>query len=240
MTHNTDTLLVKGLSTKYGGVSAIVDVNLRIKSGSVTTLIGANGAGKSTVIKSICGLVKSSNGVVELFGKDVTGLSPDQLVTRGLAVVPEGRRLFGEMTLLENLELGAYARKDEANIKGDLIRVLDLFPDLKDRLNEPAKAFSGGQQQMIAVARALMSSPKVLLLDEPTVGLSPLFVDRIAQIITDLSNDGMDIFLIEQNVQVALSISDYGYVMENGRVILDDTADNLSRDEGVRNAYLGG
>lgn len=238
--NNKDTLEVKHLSAQYGLVPAIDNISLSVKKGSVTTLIGANGAGKSTVIKAICGLVKPSAGTVELFGETVTGLSPDQMVTRGLAVVPEGRRLFGSMTVLENLELGAYARNDETEIKEDLTRILDLFPDLKDRLAEPAKSFSGGQQQMIAVARALMSAPRILLLDEPTVGLSPVFVDRIAKIIRDISSRGVDILLVEQNVQVALSISDYGYVLENGRVSLNDTAENLVKDEGVQAAYLGG
>jgi branched-chain amino acid transport system ATP-binding protein len=238
--NNKDTLEVKNLSAQYGLVPAIDNISLSVKKGSVTTLIGANGAGKSTVIKAICGLVKPSAGTVELFGETVTGLSPDQMVTRGLAVVPEGRRLFGSMTVLENLELGAYARNDETEIKEDLTRILDLFPDLKDRLAEPAKSFSGGQQQMIAVARALMSAPRILLLDEPTVGLSPVFVDRIAKIIRDISSRGVDILLVEQNVQVALSISDYGYVLENGRVSLNDTAENLVKDEGVQAAYLGG
>jgi|SRR5680860_109988 len=240
MTLKNNTLEARNLSAQYGTVPAINDVTLCVEKGCVTTLIGANGAGKSTVIKTICGLVKPSGGVVKLFGESVTGLTPDKMLTKGLSVVPEGRRLFGEMTVLENLQLGAYARQDDAGIKEDLSRILDLFPDLKNRLTEPAKSFSGGQQQMIAVARALMSDPKILLLDEPTVGLSPVFVDRIAQIIKDISSNGVDILLIEQNVQVALSISDYGYVLENGKVILNDTSVNLSKNEKVKAAYLGG
>lgn len=235
-----NTLEVNGLSAQYGLVPAINDVNLCVEKGCITTIIGANGAGKSTVIKTICGLVKPRGGVVKLFGESVTGLSPDKMLTKGLAVVPEGRRLFGGMTLLENLELGAYARTDHVEIKNDLARTLELFPDLKNRLSQPAKSFSGGQQQMIAVARALMSDPKILLLDEPTVGLSPVFVDRISEIIKDISSKGVDILLIEQNVQVALSISDYGYVLENGQVQLNDTAANLSKNEAVQAAYLGG
>lgn len=240
MTLKTNTLELDGISARYGTVPAINNINLIVPNGSITTLIGANGAGKSTVIKTICGLLKPSKGVVKLFDETVTGLSPDKMLTRGLSVVPEGRRLFGEMTALENLHLGAYARNDEIEIKHDLDRILELFPDLKDRLEEPAKSFSGGQQQMIAVARALMSAPKILLLDEPTIGLSPVFVDRITSIIKDISTKGVDILLIEQNVHVALSVADYGYVLENGEVLLHDTVDNLSKDPSVQAAYLGG
>ena len=232
-------LVVSGLSASYGVVSALRNVDLTLRQGEILTLIGANGAGKSTLIKAICGLLRASSGTVSLFGETVTGLSPDRLVRKGLSVVPEGRRLFPEMTLLENLELGAYSRHDAAAVKRDLERTLDLFPELRDRLATPAGTFSGGQQQMIAVARALMSAPRVLLLDEPTIGLAPAIVDRIAGIVTTIAKTGVNILLVEQNAETALAIADRAYILEGGEITAEDTAAALAASPDVQRAYLG-
>jgi len=232
-------LAVAGLSAGYGVVPVIRDVDMVVRSGQIVTIIGANGAGKSTLIKAICGLVRPTSGRVRLFGEDVTGLSPDRLVTKGLSVVPEGRRLFPEMTMLENLELGAFARTDQAAVKRDLDRVLDLFPELRDRLSSPAATFSGGQQQMIAVARALMSAPRVLLLDEPTIGLAPAVVDRIAELISRIAETGVNILLVEQNAETALTVAGYAYILEGGTIVAEDAADVLAQSPQVQRAYLG-
>jgi branched-chain amino acid transport system ATP-binding protein len=232
-------LTVAGLSASYGIVPALRSVDLVVRTGQIVTLIGANGAGKSTLIKTICGLVRPTSGSVHLFGEDVTGLSPDRLVTKGLSVVPEGRRLFGEMTMLENLELGAYARNDKLAVKRDLEKVLDLFPELRDRLSTQAGTFSGGQQQMIAVARALMSAPRMLLLDEPTIGLAPAIVDRIAELVVHIAETGVNILLVEQNAETALAIAAYAYVLEGGAIIAQDNASALAKSPEVQRAYLG-
>jgi branched-chain amino acid transport system ATP-binding protein len=236
---NAYSLEVAGLTASYGAVPAIANVSLKVRCGTVVTMIGANGAGKSTVIKSICGLLKPKSGSVKLFGEEVAGKSPDRIVTRGLSIVPEGRRLFTEMSFLENLELGAYTCKDRATFQRNLERVLALFPDLRDRLSTIAGTFSGGQQQMVAVARALMSDPKILLLDEPTIGLSPHMVDRIAELIVGISKGGVDILVIEQNAEIALEIADWAYILEGGSVIAEGDAKELARSEAVQKAYLG-
>lgn len=232
-------LTIDGLCASYGSTPVVQDVSLEVKKGSVVTMIGANGAGKSTVIKSICGLIRPTKGTVKLFGEDITGLSPDKLVKKGLAVVPEGRRLFVEMTCKENLELGAFARTDRKAVKRDIERVLELFPDLRGRLSTLAGAFSGGQQQMLAVARALMSAPRVLLLDEPTIGIAPAIVEKIIALISDIARTGVDTLLVEQNAEVALSVADRAYVLERGRVIYEDAAAALAQSEVVQKAYLG-
>jgi branched-chain amino acid transport system ATP-binding protein len=232
-------LQVSNLSASYGVVPALRDVGIILHTGRIVTLIGANGAGKSTLIKTICGLVRPTTGRVHLFGEDVTGLSPDRLVKKGLSVVPEGRRLFAEMTMRENLELGAFTRNDRAAAKRDLERVVDLFPELRDRLATLAGTFSGGQQQMIAVARALMSAPRVLLLDEPTIGLAPAVVDRIADIITKIAETGVNILLVEQNAETALAIADHAYILEGGAIIAQDSASALAQSPEVQRAYLG-
>jgi len=239
MSTEAPSLQVSGLSASYGSVPAISEVSLEVRRGSIVTLIGANGAGKSTVIKCICGLLKPSAGTVRLFGEDVTGLTPDRLVQRGLSVVPEGRRLFSEMTFKENLELGAYTRRDPLAVQRDMERVLALFPDLKDRLATVAGTFSGGQQQMVAVARALMSAPKLMLLDEPTIGLGPVVVERISDLIVEISRTGVDILIVEQNAEVALALADRAYILEGGRVIANDDAKTLAQSEQVQKAYLG-
>jgi len=232
-------LAVSGLSARYGVVPALDAVSITVRKGEIVTLIGANGAGKSTLIKTICGLVKPSAGSVHLFGEDVTGMSPDRLVRKGLSVVPEGRRLFGEMTMRENLELGAFARSDAAAVKRDLERVVALFPDLRDRLGTQASAFSGGQQQMIAVARALMSAPRILLLDEPTIGLAPAIVDRIAEMVETVARSGVNILLVEQNAETALAIADRAYILEGGAITAEDRASALAQSPDVQRAYLG-
>jgi branched-chain amino acid transport system ATP-binding protein len=239
MPTDSNSLDVVSISASYGGVPAIRDVSLTVKRGTIVTMIGANGAGKSTVIKCICGMVRPTGGNVRLFGEDVTGLSPDQLVRRGLSVVPEGRRLFTEMTFRDNLELGAYVRKDRAAIRRDMERVLALFPDLRDRLSTIAGTFSGGQQQMVAVARALMSGPRIMLLDEPTIGLGPAIVDRIADLVVEISRSGVDVVIVEQNAEIALAIADRAYILEAGSVIAEGDADALARSEQVQKAYLG-
>jgi branched-chain amino acid transport system ATP-binding protein len=239
MTAEAIPLAVAGLSASYGVVPALHDVDLSVRSGQIVTLIGANGAGKSTLIKAVCGLVRPASGTVRLFGEEVTGMSPDRLVRKGLSVVPEGRRLFAEMTLLENLELGAFARDDQAAVRRDLDKVLDLFPELRDRLSTAAGTFSGGQQQMIAVARALMSAPRLLLLDEPTIGLAPAIVDRIAELITHIAGTGVNILLVEQNAETALAVADYAYILEGGAIDAPDGARVLANSPEIQRAYLG-
>ena len=239
MSIEENALVVVGLSASYGVVPAIRNVNLTIRTGQIVTIVGANGAGKSTLIKTICGLVRATAGTVHLFGEDITGQSPDRLVPKGLSVVPEGRRLFSEMTLLENLELGAFARSDKVAVRRDLDRVLDLFPELRERLSTMAGTFSGGQQQMIAVARALMSSPRLLLLDEPTIGLAPAVVDRIAELVTTIAGTGVNVLLVEQNAETALSVADYAYILEGGSIVAEDKASVLAESPAVQRAYLG-
>lgn len=239
MSIEENALVVVGLSASYGVVPAIRNVNLTIRTGQIVTIVGANGAGKSTLIKTICGLVRATAGTVHLFGEDITGQSPDRLVPKGLSVVPEGRRLFSEMTLLENLELGAFARADKVAVRRDLERVLDLFPELRERLSTMAGTFSGGQQQMIAVARALMSSPRLLLLDEPTIGLAPAVVDRIAELVTTIAGTGVNVLLVEQNAETALSVADYAYILEGGSIVAEDKASVLAESPEVQRAYLG-
>jgi branched-chain amino acid transport system ATP-binding protein len=232
-------LEIKGLCAGYGALTVLRDVSITVPKGKIVTLIGANGAGKSTLIKAVCGLIKPKSGTIQVFGTNMTGQPPDRMVRRGVGLVPEGRRLFKDMTLRENLELGAYTRTNKTDVARDFERVLTLFPELKDRLSEVAGTFSGGQQQMVAIARSLMSAPKLLLLDEPTIGLAPVVVERVAQLVTEISKLGVDILLIEQNAEVALSIADYGYVLETGKVVLGDNAAALLVNSDVQQAYLG-
>ncbi len=233
------TLQVRGLVVRYGPVPAVDGVDFELEHGSVTTIVGSNGAGKSTIMKALSGLVKPYAGQVHLFGDDVTGFEPDLLVRRGLSLVPEGRRLFASMTVGENLHAGAYSRIDKAAVAADLERVLGHFPALRDRLKAPAGSLSGGQQQMVAVARALMSAPRLLLLDEPTIGLAPAIVDTIADIIRSIAAGGVDVLLVEQNAEMALAIADRAFILERGRIVMAGPAAELARSDEVRRAYLG-
>ncbi|MBN3794952.1 ABC transporter ATP-binding protein [Burkholderia sp. Ac-20392] len=239
MSTDAPTLEVTHLNAAYGVVPALHGVSLRVMRGQVVTLIGANGAGKSTLLKCVSGLLPAAHDAIRLFGRAVGGLPPNALVGHGLAMVPEGRRLFGPMTVRENLELGAYSRRDTAGIARSMARCLSLLPDLTAKLDKPAGSLSGGQQQMVAVARALMAEPKLLLLDEPTIGLAPAVVDHIARVVREVSRDGVDVLLVEQNAEIALGIADYGYVLEGGMVVAHGPAQDLAANDDVRRAYMG-
>jgi branched-chain amino acid transport system ATP-binding protein len=239
MQANRVALLIEDLHAGYGPTPVLNGISLEVRRGQIVTMIGANGAGKSTLMKAVCGLVKPAGGRVSLNGNDITGLRPDRIVGCGLSLVPEGRRLFGTMSIRENLELGAYSRADRSEVKDDLDRVLEYFPALKGRLSERAGSLSGGQQQMVAVARALMSRPKVLLLDEPTIGLAPAIVATIAEIIQAIAKTGVDVLLVEQNAETALAVADYGYILENGSVLTHAPCEELTKSEQVQQAYLG-
>lgn len=230
---------VSGVSISYGAVPAVRGASFQVRGGQIVTLIGANGAGKSTLMKYIAGLVPAQAGSLTLHGETLDVASADARVRRGLCLVPEGRRLFGSMTVRENLELGAYCRNDARAVSADLERCLGYFPDLVAKLGAPAGTLSGGQQQMVAVARALMAAPRVLLLDEPTIGLAPAVVEQIARVIHVIRDSGVDVLLVEQNAEVALRIADYAYVLEGGGVVQHGDARTLAGDERVQRAYLG-
>lgn len=230
---------VSDVSISYGAVPAVRGASFQVRGGQIVTLIGANGAGKSTLMKYVAGLVRASAGSIRLHGEAMDGASADIRVRRGLCLVPEGRRLFGGMTVRENLELGAYCRDDTRAVDADLERCLGYFPDLVAKLGAQAGTLSGGQQQMVAVARALMAAPRLLLLDEPTIGLAPAVVEKIAQVIHVIRDTGVDVLLVEQNAEVALRIADYAYVLEGGAVVQHGDARTLARDEQVQRAYLG-
>ena len=229
---------IKGLSVNYGGIEAVRDISLSVPKGSIVTLIGANGAGKSTTLRTIAGLVKPRAGRIEFEGEDITGKDPAYIVGKGITLVPEGRRIFPDLTVLENLKIGAYLRSDA--IEEDLERVFKLFPRLRERSWQYGGTLSGGEQQMLAVGRALMSKPKLMMMDEPSLGLAPLVVKDIFSIIEKVNDEGVTILLIEQNANMALKIADIGYVMETGQITLSGKGSNLITDEGVRKAYLGG
>lgn len=236
---STVALEVKDLVVKYGIVPAVNGISFSVKRGMIATIVGSNGAGKSTTMKALTGLLKPNSGSVRLYGDEITGLAPDALVERGLVLVPEGRRLFKEMTVGENLEMGAYRQSDTAVIKRNFEHALELFPALKTRLKTPAGNLSGGQQQMVAVARALMAEPKLLLLDEPTIGLAPAIVDTIGEIIQNIAAEGVDVLLVEQNAEMALEIANYAFIIERGEIQLQGPAAELANSEEVRKAYLG-
>ncbi|MDX2155117.1 MAG: ABC transporter ATP-binding protein [Hyphomicrobiaceae bacterium] len=231
-------LSVQGLIVDYGKVRAVTDVSLTLVRGEITTIVGSNGAGKSTILKAITGLAKPTAGRITFAGQDLTGAEADRIVERGISMVPEGRRLFPSMTVLENLELGAYLRRDTAAVARDLEQTLAYFPVLKERLSSKAMNLSGGQQQMLAVGRALMASPKLLILDEPSVGLAPTIVRTIADIIRIIRQSGTDVLLVEQNAQMALALADTAYVLENGRVAMTGPAKELAASDHVRRVYL--
>jgi branched-chain amino acid transport system ATP-binding protein len=231
-------LKVSGIHTFYGKIQVLKNIALEVEEGSIVTILGANGAGKTTTMKTISGLLKPQQGKVEFLGKNVTGLRPDQLLRKGIALVPEGRQILAGMTVMENLEMGAYHRKDN-EIDKDLDMVLKRFPILKEREKQLGGTLSGGQQQMLAIARAILSRPKLLLLDEPSMGLAPLIVADIFKIIKEINQSGTTILLVEQNARQALKISDYGYVLETGKIVADGKAQDLLNDPRIMEAYLG-
>ena len=232
-------LHVEDLHVSYGAIRALRGVSLRIEAGQIVTLIGANGAGKTTTLRAISGLVPARSGRIRLAGADITGLAADQIVQRGVGHSPEGRRVFANMSVRENLELGAYARKDRAQIRQDFDRVLSLFPRLGERIGQNAGTLSGGEQQMLAMGRALMGRPKLLLLDEPSLGLAPFLVRDIFQIIRDINAQGTTVLLVEQNAHMALGVASRGYVLETGQIVMADDAKALLANEDVKKAYLG-
>ena len=230
-------LEIKDLSVSYGGIEAIKNISLDVEAGSIVTLIGSNGAGKSSTLRSIAGIVKAKSGEVLFEGENILGLSPDQIVKRGVTLVPEGRRVFPNLTVAENLHVGAYLRKDD--IKPDIEYVYELFPRLKERSWQFAGTLSGGEQQMLAVGRALMARPKLIMMDEPSLGLAPLVVQGIFDIIRTINKAGITVLLNEQNANMALKVADYAYVMQTGEITLSGTGAELLENEEVKEAYLG-
>jgi len=239
MTEAVPLLALQKLEVAYGGIHAVKGIDLEVGQGELVCLIGANGAGKTTTLKGICGLLPIKSGKVLYGGDNVTGKPAFTLVRRGLAMVPEGRGVFGALTIEENLAMGAYIRNDHAAIKSDIERVYSLFPRLKERRRQTAGTLSGGEQQMLAMGRAMLSRPKLLLLDEPSMGLAPLMVQKVFETIVTISGEGVTILLIEQNAKLALEVSSRGYVMESGDITLHGDAASLLHDPKVREAYLG-
>jgi branched-chain amino acid transport system ATP-binding protein len=238
-TERSPVLELRDVSTHYGLVAVLRNVNIQIYPGEMVCLLGGNASGKTTTLKTILGYVTPSEGEVLLNGEPVSGLSTTEIVRRGISMVPENRRLFGSMTVAENLELGAYQRTDRAAIDEDLEQVLATFPRVRERLKQKAGTLSGGEQQMVAMGRALMAGPKVLLMDEPSMGLAPILVDQVFGIIERIRDLGATVFVVEQNANMALSIADRGYVIQTGEVVLTDTAANLLANPQMREAYLG-
>lgn len=233
-------LELKQVNTFYGNIQALREISLSVDEGEIVTLIGANGAGKSTTLMSICGITPVRSGQILMDGEDITKVIPNKIVERGISQVPEGRRIFPQLTVTENLDMGAFLRKDKAGIKRDLDEVFSLFPRLAERRNQAGGTLSGGEQQMLAISRALMMRPRVLLLDEPSLGLAPIFVQHIFEIIKKINEErNTTIFLVEQNAYMALNIAHKGYVLQNGSIKLADSAENLLANEDVRKAYLG-
>ena len=233
-------LKVDALKVAYGRVEALHGVSIEVAQGDIVTIIGSNGAGKSTLLRAICGVLTPSAGTIRFDGDDVTALPSPSMIRRGVAMVPEGRHVFAELTVKENLELGAYYRRDMANVRSDLERVLALFPILRERLQHPGGSLSGGQQQMLALGRALMSRPRLLLLDEPSLGLAPTIVQQLGRIIRELNQGGTTILLVEQNARMALRLAHHAYVLSTGLVVREGTGGELLADPAVRDMYLGG
>lgn len=233
-------LKIVDLQVSYGAIAAIKGISFEVNQGEIVTLIGANGAGKTTTVNAISRLIPSIAGSISFLGKDITKLDAKKIVKMGICQVPEGRRIFADMTVLENLEMGAYLRSDKTAIHEDLLRVYQSFPILKERKNQIAGTFSGGEQQMLAMGRAMMSSPKLLLLDEPSMGLAPIFVKEIFSIIKEINASGTTILLIEQNAKMALSIANRAYVLETGKIVESGSAKELMNLESIKKAYLGG
>ena len=233
-------LKVTDLTVHYGAIQALRGISFDVNQGEIITLIGSNGAGKTTTLHSVSNIIKKTSGKVEFENVDITNVSPDAIVKTGLIQVPEGRRVFANMSVKENLEMGAYTRKDKAGIKSDMEMVYGLFPRLKERIKQLSGTLSGGEQQMLAMGRALMSKPKLLLLDEPSMGLAPILVDEIFSIIQEINKTGTTILLVEQNAFKALSIADRAYILETGTIIKGGKASELINDDAVKSAYLGG
>ena len=233
-------LEVKGLEVYYGVIQALKGIDFEVNEGEIVTLIGANGAGKTTTMQSVIGLIPPKAGTVSFEGKDITHLHCHKIVSLGMSQVPEGRRIFQELTVYQNLLMGAYIQKDKKAIKEDIKKIYARFPRLEERKNQIAGTLSGGEQQMLAMGRALMSRPKLLMLDEPSMGLSPLLVDEVFTIIKDLNKEGTTVLLVEQNAGKSLEISDRAYVLENGKIVLSGTGEELLQSEEVKKAYLGG
>ncbi|CAI3258508.1 ABC transporter ATP-binding protein [Enterococcus cecorum] len=232
-------LKVQDLSVHYGMIQAVHNVSFEVKQGEIVSLIGANGAGKTTILRTISGLVRPSNGHIIFEGKNIEKAAPQKIVADGLSQVPEGRHVFSGLTVQENLDMGAFLRKD-STLKEDFEQIFAKFPILKERRNQDAATLSGGEQQMLAMGRALMSKPKLLLLDEPSMGLAPIFIKEIFSIIQEIQSQGTTVLLIEQNAKMALSIANRGYVLETGKIVLEGTGKELLASEAVRKAYLGG
>lgn len=233
-------LEISDLNVYYGAIHAIKGISFHVMKGEIVTLIGANGAGKTTTLNTISGLLKPRSGKIIFEGKRIDKSPPHKIVDLGISQAPEGRKIFPNLSTLENLELGAYTRKDKEGIKKDLEKVFELFPRLKERLKQNAGTLSGGEQQMLSIGRALMSSPKVMLLDEPSLGLAPMLVKSIFSTVLEINQKGTTILLVEQNAHMALQIAHRGYVIETGRIVLEDTAKNLVNNQQVKEAYLGG
>ena len=233
-------LKVENLSVHYGMIQAVRDVSFEVNEGEVVSLIGANGAGKTTILRTLSGLVRSSAGNIQFLGKEIQKLPAQKIVAGGLSQVPEGRHVFPGLTVMENLEMGAFLKKNREENQANLKKVFSRFPRLEERKNQDAATLSGGEQQMLAMGRALMSTPKLLLLDEPSMGLAPIFIQEIFDIIQDIQKQGTTVLLIEQNANKALAISDRGYVLETGKIVLSGTEKELAASDEVRKAYLGG
>lgn len=230
---------IDDLVVAYGGIEALKGISLEVPSGKIVTLVGANGAGKSTTLKSIVGLVKPKGGSINYEGTDLTKLNTELMVKKGIALVPEGRRVFADLTVLENLKIGAYSRKDRTGIAEDMEKVYSLFPRLKERTWQLAGTLSGGEQQMLAIGRALMSRPKLIMMDEPSLGLAPIIVKELFGIIKRINEEGMTVLLIEQNANAALKIADIGYIMETGKITLSGSGKELLANDEIKKAYLG-
>ena len=232
-------LEVHDIHTYYGNIHALKGISLTVEKGEIVTLIGSNGAGKTTTLRSICGLQKPRQGNILLEGEDLSSFKAHEIVSKGVAMVPEGRGIFARLTVAENLDLGAYTRRDRAAIQKDLERVFTIFPRLKERQRQVSGTLSGGEQQMLATGRALMTRPSLLLMDEPSMGLAPVLVEAIFDVIKVINQEGTTILLVEQNALMALSIANRGYVIQTGQIVLQDTADNLKKNDMVQKSYLG-
>jgi branched-chain amino acid transport system ATP-binding protein len=233
------TLELENVHTFYGNIHALQGISIDVQDGEIVTLIGANGAGKSTTLRTISGILQPREGEVRLNGRRINGMPAHEIVEHGICQVPEGRRIFSRMTVRENLEMGAFSRKDKSAIKGDMERIFELFPRLLERVGQKGGTLSGGEQQMLAIGRALMARPKILLLDEPSMGLAPILVETIFKTIAEINQQGVTVLLVEQNAVMALQIAHRGYVLETGTIVLADTAESLRSDETVQRTYLG-